>query len=550
MIEDRHTTAEDVRDYERMTFSRTAWIDRAVPGKKVRHYQGALGDFEYDPTEFQIQVARCDASEYGAGGDVEVLRYIGSETDGRKITIPSGIRNTSFMFRGTDLETAPILPPTVQSAFGMYADCKKLKDGSGPMPESLREAEFMYAGCDAMTKAPQFIPGSVKYADYMFTGDAKMQNTPVIKYGVESMNGIFGGCESLTDAPVIPQSVKQANHATYGCPGIDQQKDAEAQRLQEQARARFEKKLDKPTFAARAGSMFSALMQTCALRRMGYGFVMAPFMAYQMRKNGTFSRDFSGGVAALAMGQHGAVGKAIYQKATERSQELKQRQAEQRKERLAQWDRLYGNGVAFSTSAQHMANRGAADAQRGLFLRLPTMETSQKKIYAESHGSSGMYQAQEDIVQQAAVTMTADEKKQVARWYKNSLADKVAYLKEAETAIRNNSSYTEAQRDRALIGLKEMKQLILTPITDSMQRLQAYQLFNDGDQRDIDKMLKGASGKTLFQTNEPAPKQESVPSVSFNASKRAVAAQNRKMRVSVTEPVSSPEPEPDAEPEY
>src|SRR5699024_12178955 len=63
-----------------------------------------------------------------------------------------------------------------------------------------------------------------------------------------------------------------------------------------------------------------------------------------------------------------------------------------------------------------------------------------------------------------------------------------------------DTRYSSAKRDQALAGLSEMKQIMFEPLMSSMKNLQRdYQLFNEGDQRDIDKMLYSATGQHLFQ---------------------------------------------------
>ena len=120
----------------------------------IQHYDGFLGTFDYDDTQFELR----DANVEGHGGlyrtvslrglsgafyaedlldglpydkcddfTVKYLHYIGSETDGSKIKIPDGIKSCLGMFAGTDIESVPAIPDSVVYITDMYLGCKNLK---------------------------------------------------------------------------------------------------------------------------------------------------------------------------------------------------------------------------------------------------------------------------------------------------------------------------------------------------------------------------------------------------------------------------------------
>lgn len=494
---------EDIRPYQEAAKGQAPqWIDEPVEGTNLRHYKGFLGDFQYDPSQFELQMVKPPAGVDPNEPGFEVLRYVGKETDGHKIKIPEGINSTFCMFYGTDIKSVPVIPQGVESAQCMFGDCKNLKDGRTVFPSSLENTEMMFAGCHNMTKGPAMIPGSVKHADAMFFQCVSMKNTPVLANGLQTADDMFSNCRSMKDPPRLPRSLSSSSGMTYGCTGIDAAKDAALQKAKDKAREKFEKKLNRPTLGSRVGSMFSALMQVHAMRKMGYGFVMAPIMAHQMRKAGVFSRDFSGGVAAVAMGHGGMAGRAVYQLSMNASAKNAEKQQRRREEKLAQWDRLYGQGTDFNRQMKAQAAKGSRDEKNNLFLRILDMTSPEKKIYRESHGNAAVYQTQEQVLRENWSTSAGDvaEKKKIAKWYKDQLADKVAYCAEAESAIMRDTRYSSAKRDQALAGLSEMKQIMFEPLMSSMKNLQRdYQLFNEGDQRDIDKMLYSATGQHLFQ---------------------------------------------------
>ena len=144
----------------------------------IQHYSGELGEFDYDIREFKLD---------------GFLYYIGTETDGSKIKIPTGIKICRGMFFGyKSLTKAPEIPNSVKDCGHMFDYCKSLK-------------------------TPPVIPDSVKGCDSMFAGCTSLTKAPVIPNGVEDCCGMFFNCESLTKVPVIPDSVKDCLRMFYGC---------------------------------------------------------------------------------------------------------------------------------------------------------------------------------------------------------------------------------------------------------------------------------------------------------------------------------------------
>jgi hypothetical protein len=142
----------------------------------IKQYDGQLGKFEYDDTEFKHLIFR--------DGRKECLMYIGNESDGSKIKIPQGIKDCSFMFdRCESLETPPVIPEGVEDCSVMFSDCRNLE-------------------------VPPIIPSSVKKCDAMFYYARCMRESPVIPEGVEDCTLMFQGCYNMRSAPVIPHSVK------------------------------------------------------------------------------------------------------------------------------------------------------------------------------------------------------------------------------------------------------------------------------------------------------------------------------------------------------
>ena len=105
----------------------------------IQHYEGMLGEFDYDDTKFQI------AEDYA----FEHLIYIGEETDCSDLQIPYGLHNASFMFAGSagrNVEFPPIIPDFVDCTEGMFRGCHKLK--TVPVIPATVEYTGEGAGCD------------------------------------------------------------------------------------------------------------------------------------------------------------------------------------------------------------------------------------------------------------------------------------------------------------------------------------------------------------------------------------------------------------------
>jgi len=72
----------------------------------TEHYNGKLGSFDYDMSQFRIFKGKSE----------EFLGYIGKETDGSKIQIPEGISNCHRMFWARPLTTMPQFPESAKSS--------------------------------------------------------------------------------------------------------------------------------------------------------------------------------------------------------------------------------------------------------------------------------------------------------------------------------------------------------------------------------------------------------------------------------------------------
>jgi hypothetical protein len=84
-------------------------FDYSEIGNMAR-YSGPLGTFTFDRTQFELRKQPIPATDDAPATETIILKYVGAETDGRKISIPKGCTDISMMFAGTDLTTAPGSP--------------------------------------------------------------------------------------------------------------------------------------------------------------------------------------------------------------------------------------------------------------------------------------------------------------------------------------------------------------------------------------------------------------------------------------------------------
>ena len=117
----------------------------------IVHYEGKLGVFDYDNSEWEIPEKRR----------VEYLRYIGDKVDGKDIKIPEGVKNCSRMFYGCEsLVNAPEIPKGVTDCYAMFRGCESLVNAP-EIPERVINCSWMFYGCKSLVNAPE-IPSNMK----------------------------------------------------------------------------------------------------------------------------------------------------------------------------------------------------------------------------------------------------------------------------------------------------------------------------------------------------------------------------------------------------
>lgn len=213
---------------------------------KVR-YEGALGKFTYDSTEWALATKEVTDEASGVSATIPVLRYIatdnskdkGDQVYGGNIEVPDGLKSLDYSFENNkDLETIPRIPDSVESAHAAFKNCTKATraaknakedehDGSDETKAGAAVGGFAGvvagAAAGAVAGAPfagvGAIPGTVVGAVVGGLGiggvgvgigaavgneDGKKKDgkggTWTMPDGLKDASEMFSGCENLTEA--------------------------------------------------------------------------------------------------------------------------------------------------------------------------------------------------------------------------------------------------------------------------------------------------------------------------------------------------------------
>lgn len=110
---------------------------------KMKHYEGVLGNFDYDAAQFKVTREPRSNSEY--------LKYIGKENDGSRIVIPNGVVDAYRMFDGSSINSMPEIPASVKYGAKMFRKCTNLNKVD-TFPENIINWKDMFEGCKRSVK--------------------------------------------------------------------------------------------------------------------------------------------------------------------------------------------------------------------------------------------------------------------------------------------------------------------------------------------------------------------------------------------------------------
>lgn len=161
----------------------------------------------------------CEVEDTETGD--KYLKYIGNETDGRKIVLPSGankdvqLKSMYRMFEGTNIKSMPVIPYGVEDMSGAFMGCESLEiKSSDKIPSSVRNMSYTFTDCKNITCTPHFdvVKTTVPYRGK----DGQIANrTEYI--GPVDFTGAFKNCSSLNlSSGFVPWSGKQFDYAFSG----------------------------------------------------------------------------------------------------------------------------------------------------------------------------------------------------------------------------------------------------------------------------------------------------------------------------------------------
>lgn len=451
------------------------------------HYNGVLGDFNYNPNEFKLMKTNVKQSN-GEITPVEILHYIGDETDGSKIKIPDGIETTFMMFSNTDIKSVPQIPSSVKNADAMFNNCKSLENAGMFFSTNIESASFMFSGCSNLKKGPLVIPGNVKNTSFMFSDCVNLRNTPRLTKGVEYADFMFANCESLQKPPKIPNTVKNSDCITVNCSGIDEFVAKNAEKEYQKNREKLIKKMNKPTLRDKMSSSFGALLQVHALHRMGYSIFKAPMVAYVMRQNGMMDKSFSGGMKALALAHgNGGLTSLLAMRSVELANKDRQKREEKNIRKLDNFDKINKNGLGNKKDYKSIS-KANIHFKSGYFNKFGNLSSNEKMAYQANFAGVSDYR-EEMFSKMLNNTNSRMSSRQVSEWYLSELSAGSVYYNESKNLIENN--LTGKAKIDALTNLNEMTRLQMLPLIISARNLHdSHKIFHDGDFRKMFEMTE------------------------------------------------------------
>lgn len=185
----------------------------------MQHYEGSLGSFDYNPTQWAVGTKEITNAEGTITTTIPVLRYIGSTKAGNDIKIPEGVKSIDYTFEGNEtIETVPVIPDSVESAHCAFMGCMSItracknakegekgitpfqndtvegqggfggtfslnpfawgnadgKGGTWSMGDNLKDASGMFYDCTALTESYTRAGKGLVFAQDMYRNTTKM----------------------------------------------------------------------------------------------------------------------------------------------------------------------------------------------------------------------------------------------------------------------------------------------------------------------------------------------------------------------------------------
>lgn len=188
----------------------------------VLHLSGEGTFAEYSRDEVPWQWVKDEIRQVSfetstvTGGD---LRYYFSDCRSLEEvnSIPEGVTGLNAAFEGcTKLRTVGTISSTVQSMCDTFKNCTSL-NVMMTLPERLYLARGTFEGCTALTKAPVIKSEELYDMTRCFYECSSMTEAPELPDSVKNMGYCFYSCEQLEYAPVLPKKVEDIRYTFWHC---------------------------------------------------------------------------------------------------------------------------------------------------------------------------------------------------------------------------------------------------------------------------------------------------------------------------------------------
>lgn len=202
-------------------------------GGKVK-YEGDLGTFEYDSSEWALGTKTVTDAASGVSTKIPILRYIdkdnswelGDQVYGNNITVPEGLKSLDYSFDGNkDLETVPKIPDSVETAHAAFKGCTKIERAA----KNAKTGEHSSAG-DVATGIGASIGGAVVTGAALGTTVGPFGTVAgtvagaVVGIGTGIGGAVFAGKKAEEDGKggtwEMPAGLKDATEMFSGCTNL------------------------------------------------------------------------------------------------------------------------------------------------------------------------------------------------------------------------------------------------------------------------------------------------------------------------------------------
>ena len=487
-----------------------------------RYYEGELGRFIYDPTQFEVTSMRNFQTEPGVlppQTHIPCLHYIGTETDGSKIIVPEGVTSMSGMFAQTNVTSPSRIPEGVKNIDFCWCGCKNLTHANSVViPSSVESAKGTWAQCESLKKGPAVIPGNVKDIYGICAFCPSLEKPATIRKGVEHCDHAYKGCHALDKEPRLPSSAKSWEDMTDGCSTLAAKRAEKDAAKIEKERERLEKSFDKKSALSKFSAGVAAIIDFRTMQRAGYGFLGSMLLTQQSHKNGSFDGSI---MRAVLMGQavkgRGPAAMMLVRNINARTEEKYQAKEAAKAQALAHFDAATKlEGTYGSKYDVQMYTQGVKDVTGGLLEKIGSAKGSrQNRMVAKYSDTSAditksmtslMASKQRSAQKHAdrrgesfdpdSVAFSNDEKLKYSRLMRAKLSSFIAY----DAAVKTTISAEEGSRGHrwamaTSAGFKAKQQQELSDFFYNVEKQQdKFQLYSKNAMRQMTYMAQQIPG--------------------------------------------------------